>query len=379
MKKSLFILSIFSTLLFACGEEEFKDGNVTVNVSVKGVTSGMMVIERLPVGPKTIQLDTVPISEEGKVTFKINESSAGFYGVYLIDSKGEVKFIAEAGNTINIEADVKAMSASAKITGSDENLRLDSLTAFLIASKFYSDSLINVYEQAQAKNMHFDIHESTKEMLTVADRKRTQYVLSYIKKKPGQLTNLIALNSLNRDYFRDIYKTVEENVSTKYPNSEYVESLKSENAKFFPPGVGEKAPNFALPNEKGETKKLADYKGKYVLLDFWATWCKPCIQEIPYLAKAKAHFSDEKLEIISICVDKNTDVQKAIWKKTIAQHNADWTQLYEEGEMTLRNYKIKGFPTLILISPEGLIVERGNTLRGPNNINSISKFITNEE
>ena len=381
MKKALFILSIFSILLLACSEEKFKDGNVTVNVHIKGLSTGDLVIEKLPVGPKTIQLDTVSISEEGKATFTINENSVGFYGVYIIDKKGELKFIAEAGNTINIEADVKAISASAKITGSFENLRLDSLRAFLISSKFYDDSLIRNYERAQAKQMHFQIHESTKELLTISDRKKTNFVIKYIKKNPGQLTNLIALNSLNRDQYKDIYKTVEENLSTKYPNSEYVLSLKSENAKSLPLSIGERAPDFSLPNEKGETKTLSDFEGKYVLLDFWATWCKPCIQEIPYLSKAKQHFRNDDFEIISICVDKNTDVQKSIWKNTLAKHKGydEWTQLYEDSEITLRNYKIKGFPTLILVNPEGIIVERGNSLRGPNNINTISKFIHNEE
>ena len=381
MKKALFILSIFSILLLACSEEKFKDGNVTVNVHIKGLSTGDLVIEKLPVGPKTIQLDTVSISEEGKATFTINENSVGFYGVYIIDKKGELKFIAEAGNTINIEADVKAISASAKITGSFENLRLDSLRAFLISSKFYDDSLIRNYERAQAKQMHFQIHESTKELLTISDRKKTNFVIKYIKKNPGQLTNLIALNSLNRDQYKDIYKKVEENLSTKYPNSEYVLSLKSENAKSLPLSIGERAPDFSLPNEKGETKTLSDFEGKYVLLDFWATWCKPCIQEIPYLSKAKQHFRNDDFEIISICVDKNTDVQKSIWKNTLAKHKGydEWTQLYEDSEITLRNYKIKGFPTLILVNPEGIIVERGNSLRGPNNINTISKFIHNEE
>ena len=381
MKKALFILSIFSILLLACSEEKFKDGNVTVNVHIKGLSTGDLVIEKLPVGPKTIQLDTVSISEEGKATFTINENSAGFYGVYIIDKKGELKFIAEAGNTINIEADIKAISASAKITGSFENLRLDSLRAFLISSKFYNDSLIRNYEIAQAKQMHFQIHESTKELLTISNRKKTNFVITYIKKNPGQLTNLIALNSLNRDQYKDIYKTVEENLSTKYPNSEYVLSLKSENAKSLPLSIGERAPDFSLPNEKGETKRLSDFEGKYVLLDFWATWCKPCIQEIPYLSKAKQHFRNDDFEIISICVDKNTDVQKSIWKNTLAKHTGydEWTQLYENSEITLRSYKIKGFPTLILVNPEGIIVERGNSLRGPNNINTISKFIHNEE
>ena len=381
MKKSLFILSIFSIIIIACSEEKFKDGNVTVNVHIKGLSTGDLVIEKLPIGPKTIQLDTVSISKEGKATFTINENSVGFYGVYIIDTKGELKFIAEEGNTINIEADAKAISASAKITGSFENLRLDSLRAFLIASKFYDDSLRRNYKKAKAKQMHFQIDKSTMKLLAISDRKRTNFAINYIKKNPGQLTNLIALNSLNRNQHTDIYKSVEENLSTKYPNSEYVLSLKSENEKSLPLGVGQRAPNFSLPNEKGKTKTLSDFQGKYVLLDFWATWCKPCIQEIPYLSKAKQHFKNENFEIISICVGKNTDVQKSIWKNTLAKHTGydEWSQLYEEGEMTLRNYKIKGFPTLILVSPDGLILEIGNSLRGPNNINAISKFINNEE
>ena len=378
MKKSLLIISIFSILLFACSEEKFKEGNVTINVTIKGITSGKLIIEKLPAGPKTIQLDTVSINKEGKATFKINENSAAFYGVYLSNGKDEVKFIAEAGNTINIVADAKALSASAKITGSDENLRLDSLTSFLIASRLYRDSIINAYQKAEAKQMHYQIYESTKQLLSVADRKKENFVIDYITKNPGQLTNLIALNSLERDKNKNIFKIVEQNISTKYPNSEYILSLKSANAKSPYLSIGIKAPDFALPDENGETKTLSDYKGKYVLLDFWATWCKPCIQEIPHLTRAKNYFANKNFEIISICVDRNTEVQKSIWKKTIAKHNTNWTQLYEESEMTLRKYKISGFPTLILINPEGIIVEIGDNLRGENNINAISKFINNE-
>ena len=227
--------------------------------------------------------------------------------------------------------------------------------------------------------MHFQIYESTKALLDITQRKKINFAINYIKKNPGQLTNLVALNELNRNQHKDIFKWVEENLSTKYPNSEYVLNLKSENRKSLPLNIGDKAPDFYLPNEEDETKTLSDYKGKYVLLDFWATWCKPCIQEIPYLSKAKQHFKNDNFEIISICVDKNTDIQKSIWKNTLAKHNTNWTQLYEGGENTLRSYKIKGFPTLILVNPQGIIVEIGNSLRGPNNINSISKFMQNEE
>lgn len=379
MKNVLYFFFSIAILLMSCGEESFKDGNVTINLKVEGLKEGNAVIEMLPVAPKTVVLDTVSINENGEASFKINVDEIGFYSVFVLEQKGQIRFIAEAGDSIQLYADAKAISASAKVSGTPENERLDSLSSFLISSSLYQDSIKKVYADAQAKQMHYVIHEQTVKLMNNAMRKETQYVLNYIDKNPNQFSNLIALLSLDRKYFRETFQKVENNLIATYPNSKHVQNLKIKNAKFFPPGLGEQAPNFSLLDQNDQTVTLEDFKGKYVLLDFWATWCKPCIQEIPYIDKLHKAIDSEKIEVISICVDKNTDVQKSLWKKIIKKHNAQWTQVYEGSEGTLRNYKIEGFPTLILINPEGEIIERGPSLRGPNNINVVSKYMSDNE
>lgn len=379
MKYIISFLFTFSILLFSCGEENFKEGNVVVQLKIEGLTKGDAVIEKLPVAPKTIVLDTVSINEKGEAIFHINENEIGFFSVFVIGQKGQIRFLAEPGDSIQLMANAASINASAKVSGTPENNRLDSLSTFLLSSSLYQDSINKVYQNAQAKQMHYLIHDETVKLINNARRKETKYVLDYISKNPNQLSNLIALLSLDRKYFRTTFQEVEKNLLATYPNSKYVQNLKLKNDKTFPPGLGEDAPDFNLldPNEK--TVTLSNLKGKYVLLDFWATWCKPCIQEIPYLEKLHNKVDANKLQIISICVDKNTDVQKALWKKTIEKHNVTWTQVYEGGEGTLRSYKIEGFPTLILINPEGKIIERGAALRGPNNINVITKLMEDDK
>lgn len=376
MKNLFYFVISVSLLMISCGEENFKEGNVVVTLKVDGTSEGKAVIEKLPVAPKTIVLDTVDINQNGEATFNIDENEIGFYSVFVLGQKGQIRFLAEAGDSIHLSANSASISASAKVSGTAENERLDSLSSFLIGSSLYQDSIKKVYADAQAKQMHYVIHDETVKLMNNAMRKETTYILNYIDKNPDQISNIIALVSLDRKYFRSTFKKVETNLLAKYPNSEYVQNLKIKNDKFFPPGLGEQAPEFSLMNQKDELIKLKDYKGKYVLLDFWATWCKPCIQEIPHINNAFQKIDSEKLEIISICVDKNTEVQKALWKKIIEKHDAQWTQVYEGSEGTLRNYKIQGFPTLILINPEGVIIERGPSLRGPNNINVISKYMS---
>jgi thiol-disulfide isomerase/thioredoxin len=91
-----------------------------------------------------------------------------------------------------------------------------------------------------------------------------------------------------------------------------------------------------------------------VLLDFWATWCKPCIAEIPYLAKAKEQFGNQNFEIISVCIDRPEF--KPQWNKIIESHGHHWVQLFDAAGETSKDYSIKAFPTIVLLDPEGKVI-----------------------
>ena len=122
--------------------------------------------------------------------------------------------------------------------------------------------------------------------------------------------------------------------------------------------IGHEAPDFELATPTGEKIKLSSLRGKYVLVDFWASWCGPCRKEIPNIKKVYAEFKDKGLEVVGVSID-NSD--KA-WKKALEEEKLDYLQLGDPKNITSKLYNYNGIPFIILISPEGIILDKG--LRG---------------
>jgi thiol-disulfide isomerase/thioredoxin len=117
------------------------------------------------------------------------------------------------------------------------------------------------------------------------------------------------------------------------------------------------APDFELPALQGNTLKLSSLRGKYVVLDFWGSWCVWCIRGIPAMKEAYAKYKD-KMEILGMdCNDT-----KVKWKRAVEEHMLPWKHVYvPKGSDIYDDYRISGFPTKVIISPEGKVV---NTVIG---------------
>lgn len=117
-----------------------------------------------------------------------------------------------------------------------------------------------------------------------------------------------------------------------------------------------KAPAFQLPDKEGKTVRLADYRGRYVLLDFWASWCKPCRTKSKQLKKVYPRLQEMGVDVVAISCDKD----KKQWLEAIREDGPLWVQLLADREVNdgdvLKDYKVKAFPTLYLLSPAGEIV-----------------------
>ena len=126
--------------------------------------------------------------------------------------------------------------------------------------------------------------------------------------------------------------------------------------------VGEEAPDFTVPTLDGKTFKLSDYRGKYVLLDFWATWCGPCLGETPNLKKVfEAHGKKENFIMVGLSLDQDAEKPKTYLKENgcgwVDGFLGDWGK-----DKVTKKYGVRGIPTILLIGPDGKVV--ANHLRG---------------
>ncbi len=145
---------------------------------------------------------------------------------------------------------------------------------------------------------------------------------------------------------------------------------------------GSQIPPFSFLDFDGQRRNLTEFRGKFVLLDFWGSWCGPCIAEFPNLVEAYAEFHTKGFEIVGMNADpapqelrrgvSSRDLEEGLEKaqKIVARFNAEWPQAQTGSihELVLHRFRISAYPTAILLDPEGRIVSRNEAdrpLRGP--------------
>lgn len=138
--------------------------------------------------------------------------------------------------------------------------------------------------------------------------------------------------------------------------------------------LGNLAPEFALPDTSGRKQSLSSFKGKYILIDFWASWCKPCREESPYLVRALERFNKNGFDVLSITLDR--EALKAKWIAAIKQDKMTWTQVIdtksENGKMVADMYGILSIPQNFLVDPSGKIIAKN--LRGEELLEYLNKL-----
>jgi peroxiredoxin len=130
-------------------------------------------------------------------------------------------------------------------------------------------------------------------------------------------------------------------------------------ASFAQPPVDSKAPDISLPTENGEIVKLSSLRGKVVLLDFWASWCRPCRVTNRRVSPIYKKYKDKGFEIYSVSLDAN----KPAWLSAVKQDNISWTHVIDtraaNGNMLTQTWNLRYIPSTFLIDKEGTIVAIG--------------------
>jgi thiol-disulfide isomerase/thioredoxin len=172
----------------------------------------------------------------------------------------------------------------------------------------------------------------------------------------NELIYIAARSSITRTQnLKDFYNTFI-NASTDKKNNKKITKIYNSLIKV---AKGSFSPKFFdYENHAGGTSSLEDYKGKYVYIDIWATWCSPCLAQLPDLKKVEKKFHDKNIEFLSISVDKPKDYEK--WKKMVVDKDLQGVQLLADNNFNskfIKDYAVIGIPRFILIDPHGKIVD----------------------
>lgn len=180
-----------------------------------------------------------------------------------------------------------------------------------------------------------------------------------------------SFESKNAAFFKDLIDQMESKkeslssdfiASQKIQLDEFNENMKLQNEQQLAVNAT-LSPGMASPefhdyiNYAGGTSSLSDFRGKYVYIDVWATWCVPCIYEMPFMAEIEEEYRGKNIHFLGLSVDRNQDEDK--WRKMVASKELGGTQIMADKEIDsdfIREYYIQGIPRFILLDPQGNIV-----------------------
>lgn len=173
------------------------------------------------------------------------------------------------------------------------------------------------------------------------------------------ITNVLKrfrFNTLPNLQQQDLYSLMLKRMINQHPNHPSITELELKMVDIFNSLVNRPAPEFELKDMEGKKVKLTDFKGTFVLLDVWGSWCRPCRAKAPELRELNQTIKDYSMEVKLVGIANEQDPES--WKDAIIQDNMAWLQLLADPQF-LANYNIKEYPMMILIDKEGKVKKVG--------------------
>jgi peroxiredoxin len=360
MKNTLFALALAAFALPALAQRE-----VTITGQVKAGTPGSSVYFETNGQPGT-RLDSTKLGKDNRFAIKTKVPDGG--GVYLLNfaNAQRIALLLEGGETLTVQADgyqtepKTGKKGAAVVKGSKNMEYYDQL----IGLKTNMDARIanwnKQYQDASAK-------KETKKMeqiqadYSVAEKQLVTQVKQLLPGMGTSLAALFATNFLNVENDFPTLDSLARRFEKENPNSPQAKGFIGNIARIRGVMIGSEAPEIALNDTTGTAVPLSSLRGKYVLIDFWASWCGPCRNENPNVVRMYNKFKDKGFAIYSVSLDR----ERESWLRAIKNDNLTWTHVSDLKfwqSAAAQQYGVQAIPATFLVDRDGKIVAKN--LRG---------------
>lgn len=369
------VLSVFViSLMASCKDKDSK--SFTITGILHNTPSKVVYIEEsdITTGQKTLR-DSSAIATDGKFSMSFNAAKNAVYNLRLQNDGSQFVTIINDASKINLDVDFNKRTDFYNVTGSPASKSIQEYFAKITGMQ--KDRLTIFFQIDSIKKNNGDsvlIEDLATRQQQISDGEKA-YTQQTIQQSANSSLSLFVLSTyqgMARDpNFRVNGFTDEEvvillsDVLNKFPERTDIAGIRNSVEAGIPKTkwVGKQAPEISLPDTEGRNVRLSSFRGKYVLVDFWASWCGPCRRENPNVVDAYNRFRNKNFTILGVSLDRPG--QKEAWEKAIVDDNLNWTHVsdlkYWQSEV-VPVYQVGSIPFNVLVDPDGKIV--AENLRG---------------
>lgn len=362
--KAFNVLLFISFLTFlSCGENP-SNGTEKIKISVKIDGSGNYDEVRLQKVNSDYSIELVEsanfVEDEIEFNIFVFESTLfrldfmGYTSLDLILDKSDVDIFVDDSNSL----------FEFTVNGSDDTEILKSIENKITNYRSEIRELnINFVEASQ--NRDFELVNSIQSEF---DFKKNQFELSlkdYLSSAKSSLAVLVTADYLDIEENLIFWETIYNNYTEEFKDNSYFKNFENKLIKIKSISIGSVAPDIILNDTSGVPISLASLRGKYVLLDFWAAWCRPCREENPNIVENYNNYKSYGFDVYQVSLDRT----KEDWVRGIKQDKLPWINVsdlkYYQSEAA-ELYNVDRIPSAFLLDPDGKIIAKHTDLRGPN-------------
>jgi peroxiredoxin len=374
MKTFCFVI-IFSTFAFTGGAQK----SMNLKGEIQFSAPAQMVYLSFRTGEEYVTDSMRPVNNSFKFTKKISEPTLANLRFRFEKQKDEERARVEGMQLFlepgNISISIKDSVRFAKVTGSASQKMFENLNELLKPYNEKSVALNEKYRQFSKEKNDEELKKTMKEFDQLFDDKNEKVYHSYLTEHRGSPIALYVLNQyagydIDPKKVEPLFESLP--AATRKLPSAIALKERIETAKRT--AIGAYAMNFTQNDTLEKPVSLSDFKGKYVLIDFWASWCGPCRAENPNVVKAFNEYKDKKFTVLGISLDQPGKQQA--WLDAIHKDGLTWTHISDLkfwDNAVAKQYGIRAIPQNLLLNPEGKIIAKN--IRGEELMKKLEEVI----